>query len=138
MGTLTNLRPRITRFNLPRVRHFAIAAALLLVPGIGSAQRLSPEFARLAERWGAEPATKTVAVFGHPDDYRWEGVLAGGIAGGVGGAVLAVGMCTGFEPDPSVGCILGGGVLGLVLGGVIGGGVGGLIGGLIPKEKPAP
>lgn len=118
-------------------RDVAVAAALLLVPAMCGAQRLAPEFARLAEPWSSEPTTRTVAVFGHPDDYRWEGVLVGGVAGGVSLAFVGANMCSFDSPDPTVGCIVGSAMLGLVLGGVVGGGLGGLIGGLIPKEKPA-
>ena len=114
-----------------------VVAALLLVPASAGAQRLAPGFARLAEPWGSDPATMTVAVFGHPDDHRWEGVLVGGIAGGVGGVIVAVNMCD-YHSDAPTGCMLGGGILALIIGGVLGGGLGGLIGGLIPKKQPTP
>ena len=120
-------------------RHFAIAMALLLVPAIGSAQRLSPEFARLAEPWSEASVTRAAtAVFGHPDDYRWEGLVLGGVVVGVLGAAVASGFCG--DPDAGSGsqnCVVQG-FLGFLVGATAGGVVGGMIGTIFKKEKPAP
>ena len=137
MGTLTNLRPRITRFNLPRVRHFAIAAALLWVPALASAQRLAPEFARLAEPWSEEPASRPAAVvFGHPDDHRWEGALVGGAFVGLLGAALFAGICGGADSGGNASQCLAQGFLGFLAGGAVGGLLGGLLGAAMPKDTP--
>ena len=111
---------------------------MLFAAGSAHAQRLAPQFATLSEPF-AESAAPSVAVvaFGHPDDYRWEGALVGGIGLGLFSSWFAVGWCTYENPSPGWDCIAGG-FLGLIVGGAIGAGVGGLVGGLIPKEKPAP
>jgi len=112
---------------------------MLLAASSAHAQRLEPHrFATVPEPFAESAARPSVAevAFGHPDDYRWEGALIGAITVGVWGAYLAAGMCTYDNPDPTVGCILGHGMLALLVGGVVGGGVGGLLGGLIPKDKP--
>jgi hypothetical protein len=131
----------ITRPNLAARRGFAIAlAVLLLAPASGAAQQIAPAFAPHADPW-VEPARASMGAavaFGHPDDYRWEGALVGAMAGGLAGGIVGVAMCSFDEPDPSVGCVLGGGLLGLILGGITGGGVGGLVGGLIPKARRTP
>jgi hypothetical protein len=78
-------------------------------------------------------ATERSKIRMHPDDYRWEGVIAGGIGGAVFGTVVGIGMC-GFDSNrPTVECVPAG-FLGLTIGAVLGGGLGGLVGGLIPKH----
>jgi hypothetical protein len=120
----------ITRPNLTARRGFAIAFALLLPapPGLAG-QRLVERFASL------EPLAAPTLAFGHPDDYRWEGVLVGSIAVGLLGAILGNGLCHFDRPDPPGGCVVPT-FLGLLFGGATGAGVGGLLGGLIPKGEP--
>jgi len=135
IGTETNLRPRITAFNLAA---WGWGAILLLAVGSADAQRLTPRFATLPEPFAesaARPSAAAVA-FGHPDDYRWEGLLVGGIGLGLFGTYLAVGLCC--DPDSGgegVNTVLAG-LGGFLVGGFLGGVTGGLLGGLIPKEKP--
>ncbi len=128
-----NLRPLITRPNLTAWRGFAIALALLMPapPGLAG-QRLVERFTSLKPL--AAPTSTTLA-FGHPDDYRWEGVLVGSIAVGLLGAILGNGLCHFDNPDPPGGCVVPT-LLGLLFGGATGAGVGGWIGGLIPKNEP--
>ena len=122
------------------MRHFAIAAAFLLIaPAVGQAQRLTPPFAVLADPF-AQPAPRTVAAFGHPDDHRWEGAYVGGLTVGLMSAFVAAQNCFNFKvdragvtigdctPDPVEAFVFG------ALGGAV---VGWLVGTLIPKEKAA-
>ena len=119
------------------MRGFAIAAAALLAPAAVTAQRLTPAFATVPEPWAAARAEKAaVAAFGHPDDYRWEGALAGAIGLGLLGGVFAAGFCGyGDGGAPSGGCVLQA-VSGLLVGATVGVTVGGIVGSNIKKAKP--
>lgn len=66
-------------------------------------------------------------------DYRWEGIVVGGVVLGVGSAVLFHGFCDDGQGRAS--CALRA-IEGALIGAVVGAGVGGLIGGLIPKKNP--
>lgn len=139
IGRRTNLRPRITDSNLPAVRTFAIAGALvLLTAGSAHAQRLAPRFATVPEPFAvsaAQPRAAAVA-FGHPKDHRLEGAIVGGVVVGAGLALFSNALC-GLGDEPASQCA------GLVfeyflLGGAIGGLLGALVGSTFPKPSPAP
>jgi hypothetical protein len=71
-------------------------------------------------------------TFGHPDDYRWEGMIVGAVVLGVATAYFANALCGIADESDCTSVVLGS----LLLGGFGGGILGGLLGGLIPKEKP--
>jgi len=115
-----------------------MVTAALVAPAALSAQRLTPDWShyKAADTWLQPPAAAGAAVvkFGHPDDYRWEGALVGGIGFGVFGVMLANSLCGYDETTPRHSCFLRA-VEGLLVGGTVGVAGGGLIGGLIPKAK---
>ena len=92
---------------------------VLTKPSAAHAQHAPQPFARFTptlveERAQALPQRGAV-VFGHPADYRWEGLLVGGIG---------FGLLVAFYFDQP---------LAFPYGALAGGVVGGLIGGMIPK-----
>lgn len=107
-------------------------AALLFVACAArlSAQQLPPVVSGIPD---AVPPPHGALVFGHPGDYRLEGLIAG--AAIVGGAVtfLAVALC-----GQSDSCATGDAVLVSVGAFALGGLTGALIGGAIPKAPPPP
>jgi hypothetical protein len=107
-------------------------AALLFVACTArlSAQQLPPVVSGIPD---AVPSPPIALVFGHPGDYRLEGLIAG--AAIVGGAVtfLAVALC-----GQSDSCATGDAVLVSVGAFALGGLTGALIGGAIPKAPPPP
>ena len=113
-----------------------LGAGTLAVSNV-AAQRLGHAFATLPDPF-VQPATvNSAAVFGHPDDYRWEGLLIGGASVGVLGAVVVLAFCG--DPDAGSGARCGlQPLVGLLFGATIGGVTGGLLGGLIPKGSPSP
>jgi hypothetical protein len=92
---------------------------VILGASTGNAQRAAQPFARftsdLPGHWESVVPERAALVFGHPDDYRWEGLLVGG----VGLGLFAVFQLNDVRWFP--------------WGAFAGGVVGGLIGGLIPK-----
>jgi hypothetical protein len=104
---------------------------IALLAGLGTnlaAQQLPPIIPGLSER----PAPTVPPPFGHPDDYRLEGLIVGAVLIGGAVTVLAVGFCG--QADE---CVTGDVVL-FSLGGIaLGGLTGALIGGAIPKA-PRP
>jgi hypothetical protein len=117
-----------------------LAAALTTT---GGAQQQSAAFARWEPRvageleWGSAPDIAAAAAGGR--DYRYEGLVVGGLAIGAFGAWVGS-QLTGLCPtEPGVGCEsdrVGNAVtLGLV-GAAIGGGLGYLVGRLSSKAEP--
>ena len=106
----------------------------VLAPRDGLAQRRAQVFASWAPP--APFAAATPVAFGHPDDYRWEGVLIGGVALGILGGAYGAGMCS-YDNAAAVECF--GIVAGTTLmAGLTGAIAGGLLGGLIPKTNVTP
>ena len=82
-------------------------------------------------------AAPAALAFGHPADYRWEGLLIGAIGLGAFGAYVGNEFCSFSENRASNNCMLPT-LEGLLLGAIVGGVTGGLIGGLFPRAKPTP
>ena len=78
-------------------------------------------------------AAAPILAFGHPADYRTEGIIAGAVLIGVPTAILAFSLCA--DTDSGGGNCLTGGVGVSLLGFALGGLTGALIGGAIPKAK---
>jgi hypothetical protein len=112
------------------MRNFLASALLVVVPVAGQAQQL-PVFISGARGDTAPPAPAT--AFGHPDDYRFEGLIAGAVLVGGAFTALIIGLC-----PYSDSCETGDALL-VSLGAIAAGGfTGALIGGAIPKAPPAP
>lgn len=116
-----------------------LAVLCIAMPLSGAAQHLSPPFPAhdATASWltpGSPAATPpSLAGFGNPSDYRWEGVLIGGVVLGVTATIFGASYCAEDNAAnrscvwPAVGLGLAGGTVGAV--------VGGLVGGLIPKNR---
>ena len=126
IGTETNLRPRITAFNLAACGWGAI---LLLTPAPAAGQRLNATLWRAA----AVEEHASLKLFPRAPDYRYEGAIVGFVLVGVGTAVVSAGLCGQSETQNCTGPVIG---LSLLLG-ACGALTGALIGGMMPKE-PAP
>ena len=113
----------------------AVLGLGVLAPRDGLAQRRAPAFATWSAPARSAPLTTPVA-FGHPDDYRWEGVLIGGVALGILGGAYGAAMCS-YDNAAAVECF---GIVAAttLLAGLTGAIAGGLLGGLIPKTNVTP
>ena len=119
-----------------------LAAALTTT---GGAQQQSATFARWEPRaageleWSSAPDIGRAAAAGGGRDYRYEGLVMGGLAIGVFGAWVGSQLTGSCPTEPGVGCTsdrVGNAVtLGLV-GAAIGGGLGYLVGRLSSKAEP--
>jgi hypothetical protein len=119
-----------------------LAAALTTT---GGAQQQSATFARWEPRaageleWGSAPDIDRIAAGGGGRDYRYEGLVVGGLALGALGAWVGSQLRDPCPTEPGVGCdsdSVGNAVtLGLV-GAAIGGGLGYLVGRLSSKAEP--
>ena len=114
-------------------------AAVASAPLAG--QRLAPSPPRWEPelRWAPElrsstPAT-TARLFPEAPDYRWEGLVVGGVLVGALGAVLGDGFCGYDEIQPTHSCVWPT-LEGFAIGAVVGGVTGGLLGSLMPKAPP--
>lgn len=121
----------------PVGREPILAPPPVLAPQLPALQLISSR-SPAPSSWAISPAKKDpefptlfANAFGSPKDYRWEGVLIGGLLLGVGGAVVGWGACSELGGD---GCLYPTVGLGLV-GGLIGAVVGGFVGGSIPKRS---
>jgi hypothetical protein len=111
------------------MRTVLAVALLLAVPFAGQAQQL-PTF--ISSVSGDTTAPARAAAFGHPGDYRLEGLIAGAVL--VGGAFTAITIAVCQTSDS---CETGDALL-VSLGTIaLGGFAGALIGGAIPKAPPA-
>ncbi len=103
-------------------------------PPILVGQRLGTRY----PHWEARllPPTATAPrLFPEAPDYRWEGLVVGGVVVGVFGAALGGGLC-GYDDSASQPNCLWPTIEGFMLGALIGGVTGGLLGSLIPKTPP--
>lgn len=115
----------------------AIQAVLLsTLGGVLSAQQIPPTFAR----WHADTLSVSSARL-HQDDYRYEGLIFGGVAlGALGawvGSQLSAGCALGSGSDCGTDRVGNAVLLGLS-GAAIGGGLGYLVGRLSPKVPSPP
>jgi hypothetical protein len=116
-------------------------AAVVSAPLPG--QRLAPTPPRWEPelRWAPQLRSATTArtsrLFPPAPDYRWEGLLVGGVLVGAFGAALGNGFCGYDEIQPKGSCVWPT-VEGFAIGAVVGGVTGGLLGSLMPKAPPSP
>jgi hypothetical protein len=124
----------LVRLRLNRCTAVGALCALAVAPPVAAqrAARPFPGFApALAAQWSADAPDRAAVRFGHPDDYRWEGLLVGGVVLGVTSAVVGASLCA--QDDSADGSCFYPTVLVTVAGAGAGAMVGVLIGGLIPK-----
>ena len=132
------------------MRAFLLSAAILALWAFpGMAQHRAPEFAQWHAQSAALPGEshlRRVAVDtlrGTKSDYRYEGLVIGGLAFGALGVWMGSGTASSADCllEPGVGCgdsdQIGPAVLGGLVGAAIGGGFGYVIGRLSGKRRPA-
>ena len=118
---------------ISRIRSFGVCIVLsaMACASPALAQRAHDPFPRFAptysSAWGQSVPESPGVTFGHPDDYRWEGMIAGGVVLGVASLALTSAMCS---DDSGGGCPF---VVATVSGVTAGAVIGGLIGATIPK-----
>ena len=125
----------------PLVVWCVLALGLVVSPALSPAcaQRLTPSvFAPFvadldtrATAAGFQPAR----LFPPAPDYRWEGLVVGGVIVGVLGARLSAGFC-GYDDSGAKENCTWQTIEGFAIGATVGSVVGGLLGSLIPKPPP--
>lgn len=110
-----------------------LLTCVLVTPPRVQAQRLPPFLASTGRLEPASPPRAARLPFGHPADYRTEGMIAGAALIGIPTTILAFGFCA--DTDSGGGNCLTGGVAPSLLGLFVGGLAGALIGGAIPKAQ---
>jgi outer membrane lipoprotein SlyB len=114
-----------------------IVASPALSPASG--QRLGPPvFAPfVADLATGATVSRPVRLFPPAPDYRWEGLVVGGVIVGALGAMLGGGFCGYDDSAVNKNCTWQT-IEGFVIGALVGGVTGGLLGSAIPKPPPDP
>jgi hypothetical protein len=111
----------------------------------GGAQQQPARFASWEPRaageleWSSTPDIGRAAVAAGGRDYRYEGLVVGGLALGAFGAWVGSHLTAGCPTEPGVGCVsdkVGNAVTLGLIGAAIGGGLGYLVGRLSSKAEP--